>query len=185
MLCIYPEYVSSEDLEWPIFAIEFKKMIPIDHRNVLGELMHLGITRESIGDIDMGEDKVQIIAHQRLQDFLWINLNQVKGREIKTTIKEWHQIQSFEKNFKRLSVVVASNRLDGIINKIWGFSRQNSLVLIKQGKVRVNYMEITKNDFRLKSGDIISLRGKGKAKIIGMDERTKKGNIRLEVDRYI
>jgi RNA-binding protein YlmH len=185
MLCIYPEYVSSEELEWPIFAIEFEKTIPIDHRNVLGELMHLGITRESIGDIDMGEDKVQIIAHQRLQDFLWINLNQVKGREIKTTIKEWHQIQSFEKNFKRLSVVVASNRLDGIINKIWGFSRQNSLVLIKQGKVRVNYTEITKNDFRLKSGDIISLRGKGKAKIIGMDERTKKGNIRLEVDRYI
>ncbi|PKM52877.1 MAG: hypothetical protein CVV00_15170, partial [Firmicutes bacterium HGW-Firmicutes-5] len=185
MLCVYPDYVSAEDLEWPIIAIEFEKTIPIDHRNVLGELMHLGITRESIGDIDVSEDKVQIIVHQRLQDFLWINLNQIKGREIKTKIKDYQQIQSFEKNFKRLSVVVASNRLDGIINKIWGFSRQNSLVLIKQGKVRVNYTEINKNDFRLKSGDVISLRGKGKAKIISMDERTKKGNIRLEVDRYI
>ena len=185
MLCVYPDYLLSEDLEWPIFAIEFEKMIPMDHRNVLGELMHLGITRESIGDIDMSEDKVQIIAHQRLQDFLWLNFNQIKGRDIKTTIINCQQIHSFEKNFKRLSVVVASNRLDGIINKIWGFSRQNSLVLIKQGKVRVNYAEINKNDFRLKSGDIISLRGKGKAKIIDMDERTKKGNIRLEVDRYI
>lgn len=185
MLCIYPDYLSSEDLEWPIFAIQFEKTIAIDHRNVLGELMHLGITRESIGDIDVGENQVQIIAHQRLQDFLWINLTQVKGREIKTMFKDCQQIQSFEKNFKRLSVVVASNRLDGIINKIWGFSRQNSLVLIKQGKVRVNYMEVSKNDFRLKAGDIISLRGKGKAKVISMDERTKKGNIRLEVDRYI
>lgn len=82
-------------------------------------------------------------------------------------------------------MVVASNRLDGIINKIWGFSRQNSLVFIKQGKVRVNYTEISKNDFRLNPGDVLSLRGKGKAKIISMDERTKKGNIRLEVDRYI
>lgn len=52
-------------------------------------------------------------------------------------LKDCQQIQSFEKNFKRLSVAVASNRLDGIINKIWGFSRQNSLVLIKQGMVRV------------------------------------------------
>jgi RNA-binding protein YlmH len=147
--------------------------------------MHLGITRESIGDIDVGEEIVQIIAHQRLQDFLWINFNQVKGREIKTTIKEYQQILCVKKNFKRISVVVASNRLDGIINKIWGFSRQNSLIFIKQGKVRVNYSEISKNDFRLKSGDILSLRGKGKAKIISMDERTKKGNIRLEVDRYI
>ncbi|WP_373482051.1 YlmH/Sll1252 family protein [Acetobacterium sp.] len=185
MLCVYPDYILTEDLEWPIFAIEFDITIPLDHRNVLGELMHLGITRESIGDIDVGEDKVQIIAHQRLQDFLWSNFNQVKGREIRTTIKDSQQIQSFKKNFKRISVVVASNRIDGIINKIWGFSRQNSLVLIKQGKARVNYTEINKNDFRLKSGDIISLRGKGKAKIISMDERTKKGNIRLEVDRYI
>lgn len=55
-----------------------------------------------------------------------------------------------------------------------GFFEQNSLVLIKQGKVRVNYMEISKNDFRLKAGDIISLRGKGKAKVISMDERTKR-----------
>lgn len=185
MLCIYPDYLSSEDLEWPIFAIEFEKVMPIDHRNVLGELMHLGITRESIGDIDVGDEKVQIIMHQRLQEFMWINFNQIKGREIRTTIKTSQQIESFEKNYKRLSVVVASNRIDGIINKIWGFSRQNSLVLIKQGKLRVNYVEIYKNDFRLKSGDILSLRGKGKAKIISMDERTKKGNIRLEVDRYI
>jgi RNA-binding protein YlmH len=184
MLCIYPDYLSSEDLEWPIFAIEFEKVMPIDHRNVLGELMHLGITRESIGDIDVGDEKVQIIMHQRLQEFMWINFNQIKGREIRTTIKTSQQIESFEKNYKRLSVVVASNRIDGIINKIWGFSRQNSLVLIKQGKLRVNYVEIYKNDFRLKSGDILSLRGKGKAKIISMDERTKKGNIRLEVDRY-
>nr|WP_320025582.1 YlmH/Sll1252 family protein [uncultured Acetobacterium sp.] len=185
MLCIYPDYISEEELQWPIFAIEFDKTIPVDHRNVLGELMHLGITRESIGDIDVGDERVQIIVHKRLQDFLWINLNQIKGREIKTRIKECTEISSFEKNYERLSVVVASNRLDGIINKIWGFSRQNSLVFIKQGKVRVNYTEISKNDFRLQAGDIISLRGKGKAKIISMDERTKKGNIRLEVDRYI
>jgi len=185
MLCIYPDYVCSDDLEWPIFAIAFNKTIPVDHRNVLGELMHLGITRESIGDIDVGEEKVQIIAHQRLRDFLWINFNQVKGREIKKEIKDYQQIQSVEKNFKRISVVVASNRLDGIINKVWGFSRQNGLVFIKQGKVRVNYVEINKNDFRLNTGDVLSLRGKGKAKIISMDERTKKGNIRLEVDRYI
>lgn len=185
ILCIYPDYICEDDLEWPIFAIEFEKTMALDHRHILGELMHLGITRESIGDIDVGEKQVQVIAHKRLQDFLWINFNHVKGKEIKIQIKECSEIISFEKNFKRMSLVVASNRLDGIINKIWGFSRQNSLVFIKQGKVRVNYSEINKNDFRINSGDIISLRGKGKAKILSMEDRTKKGNIRMEVDRYI
>lgn len=185
MLCIYPDYTDSEDLEWPIFAMEFEITIPIDHRNVLGELMALGITRESIGDIDVGEKRVQVIAHQRLQDFLWINFNKVKGREIKTEMIKWNKIVPSEKKFKRISCVIASNRLDGIINKIWGFSRQNSLVFIKQGKVRVNYTEISKNDFRINAGDVISLRGKGKAKIVSMEDRTKKGNIRVEVDKYI
>lgn len=184
MLCIYPEYLLEAELDWPIFAIEFDKTFPLDHRNVLGELMHLGITRESVGDINIGDKTVQILVHQRLHDYLWTNFNQVKGREINVRLKEYAQISGFQKEFKRLSVIVASNRLDGIINKIWGFSRQNSLVYIKQGKVRVNYTEIGKNDFRLQPGDIISLRGKGKARIVSMNERTKKGNIRLEVDQY-
>ena len=184
MLCIYPEYILETELDWPIFAIEFDKTFPFDHRNVLGELMHLGITRESIGDINVGDKTVQILAHQRLHDYLWINFNQIKGREINVRLKEYTQISAFQKVFRRLSVVVASNRLDGIINKIWGFSRQNSLVYIKQGKVRVNYTEIEKNDFRLQTGDIISLRGKGKVRIVSMNERTKKGNIRLEIDQY-
>jgi len=184
MLCVFPDYVSKEDLKWPIFAIEFEKNMPLDHRNILGELMHLGITRESIGDINVGEERVQLIANKRLQDFLWINFNKVKGREIKIQIKEFSEMMAFEKNFERISFVVASNRMDGIINKIWGFSRQNSLVFIKQGKVRVNYSEINKNDFRINSGDIISLRGKGKARIISMEDRTKKGNIRVAVDKY-
>ncbi|KNZ42175.1 YlmH/Sll1252 family protein [Acetobacterium bakii] len=185
MLCIYPDYIFEEDLEWPIFGIDFEKPVPIDHRNVLGELMHMGITRESIGDIDVGEDTVQVIANKRLQDFFLVNFNKVSGRTIKPCFKNWTEIVTIEKNFKRMSLVVASNRIDGIINKIWGFSRQDSLTYIKQGRVRVNYEEISKNDFRVNPNDVISVRGKGKAIILDMDLRTKKGNIRMEVDKYI
>lgn len=185
MLCIYPDYLFEEDLEWPIFAIVFEKTISIDHRNVLGELMHMGITRESIGDIDLNEDLVQVIANKRLQDFFLINFNKVSGHSIKPEFIKYSEIKVFERNFKRLILVVASNRIDGIINKIWGFSRQDSLTYVKQGKVRVNYEVISKNDFRIKANDIISVRGKGKARIIDMDHLTKKGNIRMEVDKYI
>ncbi|MBK5243602.1 MAG: hypothetical protein JJE18_01010 [Eubacteriaceae bacterium] len=185
MLCIYPDYLDKEDLEWPIFAIVFEKTSPIDHRNVLGELMHMGITRESIGDIDLDEDLVQVIANKRLQDFFLINFNKVSGRSIKPKFITYSEIKVFERNFKRLTLVVASNRIDGIINKIWGFSRQDSLTYVKQGRVRVNYEVISKNDFRIKANDIISVRGKGKAMIIDMDHLTKKGNIRMAVDKYI
>ncbi|MGL4606862.1 MAG: YlmH/Sll1252 family protein [Eubacteriaceae bacterium] len=185
MLCVFPDYVPKEELEWPILGIAFEKTFDIDHRNVLGELMHMGITRESIGDIDIGEDRVQIITKKHLKDFFMINLNKIKGRNIKISFKEINELIVIEKKFKRLSVVIASERIDGIINKIWGFSRQDSILYIKQGRLRINGREVFKNDFKIKPGDIISVRGKGKAKIISMDSRTKKGNLRLEVDKYI
>lgn len=185
MLCIYPEYLSESDLKWPIMGIIFEKTFEVDHRNILGELMHLGITRESIGDIDINDRLVQIIVKEHLADFFLINFNKVKGRNIKPKFIEVKEIQVFVKNFKRLSIVVASERIDGIINKIWGFSRQDSITYIRQGRLRINSLEMIKNDFKIKAGDIISLRGKGKAKIISMDTRTKKGNIRMEIDKYI
>lgn len=185
MLCIYPDYVLAEDLEWPILGVVFKNIGAIDHRNVLGELMNMGITRESIGDIDVGDALVQVIINERLHDFFLVNFNKVSGRRIKPEFKDSSEIQAFEKNFKRLSLVVASNRIDGIINKIFGFSRQDSLTYVRQGRVRVNYDEISKNDFRINPGDIISVRGKGKARVIDMEHRTKKGNIRMEIDQYI
>lgn len=157
----------------------------MDHRNVLGELMHLGITRECVGDINMNDAEVQVIFAERLRDFITLNFTKVKGRSIKPEILEPDQIKTFELRFKRLELVAASDRLDGVINKIWGFSRQDSITYIKQRRVRVNYEEITKNDYRIRTGDIISLRGKGKAVVTELGGVTKKGNLRLIVDKYI
>lgn len=185
MLCIYPDYVEESEIEWPIVASVFLKDFSLDHRNVLGELMHLGITRECIGDIYVGEDEVQIIFVERLQDFILMNLNKVKGRSVKLAFLKNDEIKEFEPKFKRMDLVAASDRLDGIINKIWGFSRQDSITYIKQRRVRVNYEEIIKNDYRIKSGDVIALRGKGKANIVEIGGQTKKGNLRLIVDKYI
>ncbi|MEG1105220.1 MAG: YlmH/Sll1252 family protein [Eubacterium sp.] len=185
MLCIYPDYVERSELKWPILGVSFKKEFPMDHRNVLGELMHLGITRECLGDISMDDAEVQVIFTERLRDFFNINFVKIKGRTIKPKIVESSEIKSFELKFKEINLVVASDRLDGIINKIWGFSRQDSITYIKQHRVRVNYEEVVKNDYRIKEGDVIALRGKGKAVIIGAEGVTKKGNIRLLVNKYI
>ena len=185
MLCIYPDYLEADTLEWPMLAVAFHKEFPMDHRHVLGELMHLGITRECVGDINMNDEEVQVVFAERLRDFITLNFTKVKGRTIKPEILEPDLIKTFELRFKRLELVAASDRLDGVINKIWGFSRQDSITYIKQRRVRVNYEAVTKNDYRIKNGDVISFRGKGKAVITELGGVTKKGNLRLIVDKYI
>ena len=185
MLCIYPDYFQIETLEWPMMALRFQVDFPVDHRNILGELMGMGITRECLGDINLEDGEVQVIFVERLKDFMAMNFTKVKGRSIKPEFYPVSEIKNYTLKFKRMELVTASDRLDGVINKIWGFSRQDSLTYIKQRRVRVNYEAIEKNDFRVKDGDIIALRGKGKARIVTIGGQTKKGRLRLVVDRYV
>lgn len=184
MLCIYPDYYQKDELDWPICSLVFKRDIPLNHRHVLGTLMSLGISRELIGDIDVGETWVQVIIAKPIKDYLMTHFTEINHCKIECIVKRTDQILTFERQFKRLSLVIASNRIDGLLGKIWGHSRQKSLDLIKQKKVKVNDHDITKKDYRFANNDVIALRGKGKARVISIDQRTKKGNIRIYVDVY-
>jgi RNA-binding protein YlmH len=185
MLCVYPGYTAWEDLEWPMMAAVFDADFPLEHRNVLGELMALGITRECLGDIYVGDPQVQIIFHAKIYPFLKQNLTRIKGRVVTTDYLPAQDIKAYEPAFKELDVVAASCRVDGLIGKIWGFSRGDALTAIHQGRLRVNYQPVDKGDFRVKTGDILSLRGKGKAVIGDLAGVTKKGNQRIRVRKYV
>lgn len=187
MLCIYPEYVDEQELVWPMAALRFRADFPIDHRNVLGELMASGITRECLGDISVSDGEVQVIFSARLLPFFRENITKFKGRSVKI---EWlgdhHDIKSYPIAYKAMSIVTASDRVDGLIGKIWGFSRQDALEMIKQKRLRLNGEAVLKNDHRFEAGDVLSLRGKGKAKVAEIsNSKTKKGNLRVAVWKYI
>lgn len=185
MLCLYPDYLQAEDLNWPLAAIRFEKGFELNHRNVLGALMSLGIVRECLGDIDVTADFVQIIVVERMAQYIRDNFTRIAGCSIKPEIIPAAEIVTIPKQVKVLDLVASSERLDGIIGKIWGFSRQDAVDYIKGRRVRINYEEVTKGDYRLSAGDIIALRGKGKARVAQLGGTTKKGNLRLKVEKYI
>lgn len=94
----------GSEMGLPSSPLNSKKVMPLDHRNVLGELMHLGITRESIGDIDVGvmkRYKLSCISGYRSScGSISIRL---KWREIRTTIKDQSKIG---KLWKELQAIV-------------------------------------------------------------------------------
>jgi len=186
MLCIYPEYVDQNDLEWPIEALFFKNDFEdVDHRNILGTLMQLGIERKVIGDIFVTDDCIEIIYQKHLRSFLLLNFTKINRHRITPEVLSLNEIRYYPPKVKTLHIVAASERADGIINKIFGFSRSESITCITQHRLRVNDEVVSKKDFRLHEGDILSLRGKGKARIKEMGGLTKKGHLKLTVDKYI
>ena len=82
-------------------------------------------------------------------------------------------------------VVVAQPRLDSIISELIHVSRTKANEIILQERAIVNYEIKTKNAIMLKTGDILTIRGKGKYQIGQIERKTSKGKIRLEVEKYV
>ncbi|MBA0783636.1 hypothetical protein Gotri_001321, partial [Gossypium trilobum] len=85
--------------------------------------------------------------------------------------------------------VEASLRVDALASAGFKISRSKLVNLISNGDVRVNWTTVTKNGTTLKTGDIVSVSGKGRLKVsecsIGEINSTKKGKFSVELIRYL
>ena len=54
--------------------------------------------------------------------------------------------------------------------------------MLQSRKVKLNYLEIEKKDFTVEQGDLISVRGLGRIKILRILGKTKKGKQKIECE---
>lgn len=155
------------------------------HRDYLGSLLALGITRELTGDIAVTDDGAVMAVTSEIADFVSMNLTKVASASVKVNILSGGAFPEGTKTFLSVSATVASLRLDCVLSAVLGKSRTHSQELISEGSVNVNY-NINKNpSLILREGDIISARGSGKFKLKTIGNLTKKGRTHIEVKKYL
>ena len=72
-----------EDFELTLFELQYpKKFVTIQHQHVLGTLMSLGIQRDQLGDIIVGED-IQFVLTKQLESYIISELTRIKGATVK------------------------------------------------------------------------------------------------------
>ena len=81
-------------------------------------------------------------------------------------------------------ILASSERIDGVIAKIYNFSRSQSIELFRGKKIYVNSRLCENNSYQLKPGDVISVRGFGKFVYNGVSYQTKKGKFSVNVGIY-
>ena len=83
-----------------------------------------------------------------------------------------------------MAVLVASERIDGVIAKVYNLSRSQSIEYFRAKKIYVNSRLCENNSYQLKPGDVISVRGFGKFVYNGVGYQTKKGKFSVNVGIY-
>lgn len=183
MLGCFPDWAETD--EFPITAVTFKyrKTDPLSHRDFLGSLMGLGLTRESVGDILTEEGRAVVFLSEDIADFV---LNQTRkiGRVGVAVSKGFEGELPKGDALAELSTTVASERLDCVVAAVAGISRGAAVEKITQGLVSVNSFITEKTTLSVNEGDVIAVRSKGKFIIVSLDGRTRKNRVILNYKGY-
>lgn len=180
-LLFYPAYFEPqiEDFELSLLEIEYaRKFCHLEHPQILGALLHQGLKREQIGDIQTDGQRFQIEVSQQLGAYLCANVEQIARNKVRlfevppTQALISKDCASIEKT------TITSFRLDNILGNVYNISRQLAKKLVQSEKVKVNFATCSKPDFILEQGDLVSIRGYGRFQLKEISEqKTKK-------DRY-
>ncbi|KAL5736338.1 hypothetical protein ACOSQ2_031126 [Xanthoceras sorbifolium] len=158
---------------------------PCSHGDFLGAILGTGIVREKLGDIILqGEKGAQILVVPELVDYLISSLDKVGNVSVSCTKIPLLALEYEPPRTKSFKAIEASLRVDALASAGFKISRSKLVNLISNGDVRVNWTTVTKNGTTLKTGDIVSVSGKGRLKI-GEINSTKKGKFAVELIRYL
>jgi RNA-binding protein YlmH len=157
----------------------------LEHRDYLGAVMALGIKREKIGDLILKNDACYGAFSEDICDYIQYNLTSIGRCPCVVEILDDIESQDIKPNSEEIAVITTALRLDCVVSAITNLSRSKAVDIIGQGKVLLDYSEITEKDKNVDNDSIITIRGYGKFKVIEQIGSTQKGRIRLKLRKYI
>lgn len=196
MVIIYPEKLedvfNNNQYDFNNIVRVIRVILPNEmkgkysHRDYLGAVIKVGLKREKVGDIIVNLDGADLIVSKDISKYIVDSFKELT-RFSKSDIYE-ESIQKLnitEPKTEVLNIIIPSMRMDSIVSELIRTSRSKALEIINAERVFVNSEVITKNSKMLKENDMITVRGKGRFKIIKILNSTKKGNLVLEVEKYV
>lgn len=145
----------------------------LTHRDYLGAILGLGIERSLTGDILVRDKRAWFFCLTPAAEMLAASLTQVRRTAVTATAVP-PDVPELQPRYAPLRLNVASERLDAVVAAFAHLSRGQAEKLFSAEKVFVNGRTITDRSGRLREGDVLSVRGFGKAVYDGIEHETKK-----------
>lgn len=183
----YADEMPAE-ADFPIACLELRwnpKYASPGHRDLLGAVMGLGLSRDATGDIAPGaeEGRAYLFVHRDVADYIRANLESAGRAALKVENMDAPPVLR-EPEGTQLRATVSSERLDAVLAAGLKLSRGEAQRLIESGLVKRNHAPELRGDVHLEEGDLLSVRGYGRMKILEFEGRTRKGRLAVRIFRY-
>lgn len=176
-MVLAPSFYQLEDDDFKIVILEFKynnKFDTLEHKDILGTLMSLGLKREFFGDIVPGDSCYYVAVDKTIVDTIILSIEKIKRTKVK--INPYLGDITRNQGFTIRSHILSSLRLDKVVSTMYGMPRSKAVELIRAGLVKVNYKVVDEIDFLCNNDDILSIRRYGRVMLRNTNRTTKSDN---------
>ena len=178
-LFFLPEWMEATDFD----PAEFISALRIEaffgtpgHRDYLGALLGLGVRREWVGDLRVEGQTAWVFCLPSVAEQL-ASLEQAGRISVKASVVPLSGVPVPERKRREVRFTVQSLRFDAVLGETFRLSRTQATKLIALGAASLNYLPCLKNDAPVFEGDIISLKGHGKATVAAVGGQSRKGRL--------
>lgn len=155
----------------------------VTHRDYLGALMSTGIDRSMLGDLIVHESEARFFCLQSVSEYLVSSLHSVRNTSVKAVILPQDQVFVPVTTIP-VEIQIPSERLDAVVSSFAGISRSAADALFSSGKVFLNGRTVPDRTAKPAPGDLLSVRGFGKARYTGILRQTRKGRLVAQLLKY-
>lgn len=183
-----PDYLTPVDEDWEMTVLRMEPHDPLQtlqHGDYLGALTGLGVKRSKYGDISVRDTYADLILTRELCTYVELHLTHVGRTRVHTSEVSFAEFSVPEVRMEERTFTVASPRLDAVLSDAVKLSRAKILEPIRGSKVQVNFRSIENPAYEVAVGDVISLRGFGRIKILEMNGLSKKGRLFVKIGKYL
>jgi len=169
---------------FPVRAVTFffRERESLCHRDFLGASLALGLKRALLGDILCSEGGAVIFCHENAAELIE-GLTKVGNTGVRT--EAGVRITLPEVRTKKTDTVVSSLRLDCLVSAAANVSRGRSASLIKSGQVNADFFPCLDVSAVVKENTVISIRGSGRYRLSEIKGESRKGKIRVVIEKFI
>ena len=184
VLFFLPDYLELEDFQ----PDEYLSVLRLEafygtpgHRDYLGALLALGVRREWVGDIWIQGQLAWVFCLPSVAGQL-SGLEQAGRVSVKAAIVSLSDVPAPERKRREVKFTVQSLRFDAVLGETFRLSRTQAVKLIAAGAASLNYLPCLKNDAPVSEGDVISLKGYGKATVAEIGGKSRKDRLFLTAE---
>ena len=156
----------------------------LTHRDLLGALMNLSIAREKLGDIALANNVAYLFCAESVLPVILEELVQAKHTRLRCTVAGNVPDGLCSRTEERF-LQIASERMDVLVAAVYRLSREESLTLFREKRVFSDGRLTENNSGVAKEGAIVSVRGFGRFRYLGVLSTSKKGKLNIRVEVFV